>query len=111
MAKKPENWRKTQKILAQICQKNGKKSKHFRPKNPEKLPKSQQVKPKKARKNSKFYAKKNPKNGKNPNFLAIKSRKMAKIPILQPKKSKEEDDDLMLELDLDKCCGSSSCNR
>nr|AAQ06433.1 ABC7 protein [Caenorhabditis elegans] len=28
-----------------------------------------------------------------------------------PKKSKEEDDDLMLELDLDKCCGSSSCNR
>uniref|UniRef100_A0A1I7ULE9 Iron-sulfur clusters transporter ABCB7, mitochondrial n=1 Tax=Caenorhabditis tropicalis TaxID=1561998 RepID=A0A1I7ULE9_9PELO len=28
-----------------------------------------------------------------------------------PKKSKQEDDDLLLELDLDKCCGSSSCNR
>ncbi|CAL2029719.1 unnamed protein product [Caenorhabditis brenneri] len=28
-----------------------------------------------------------------------------------PKKSKQEDDDLLLELDLEKCCGSSSCNR
>ncbi|ULU10564.1 hypothetical protein L3Y34_014680 [Caenorhabditis briggsae] len=28
-----------------------------------------------------------------------------------PKKTKQDDDDLLLELDLDKCCGSSSCNR
>uniref|UniRef100_A0A8R1E0Y9 Iron-sulfur clusters transporter ABCB7, mitochondrial n=1 Tax=Caenorhabditis japonica TaxID=281687 RepID=A0A8R1E0Y9_CAEJA len=28
-----------------------------------------------------------------------------------PKKTKKDDEDLMLELDLDKCCGSSSCNR
>ncbi|PIC50197.1 hypothetical protein B9Z55_001197 [Caenorhabditis nigoni] len=28
-----------------------------------------------------------------------------------PKKTRQDDDDLLLELDLDKCCGSSSCNR
>lgn len=28
-----------------------------------------------------------------------------------PKKSKTDEDDLLLELDLEKCCGNSSCNR